>query len=99
MLYVLLTVSDTYFNPKLVVNMFGEMLGRIDTAVLSSSASEAEHEMSKATLYVSCHMLVGKGIYVGKEFKYLAIVLKKAYHRLVEAGEFLVRFISSWVVC
>ena len=83
---------------KLIVDMFGKMLGRIYAAVLSACASEAEHQTRKTALNVAAHMGVGQFVNVFKECKYFAVVLKKAYHRLVKPRQFFVRLVTAGVV-
>ena len=60
------------------------MLRAIYASVLSSRASEAEHERSEPSLHVSLYMSVGELIYAVEEGEYLAVVLKESDHRLVE---------------
>lgn len=74
------------------------MLRAIYASVLSSRASEAEHERSEPSLHVSLYMSVGELIYAVEEGEYLAVVLKEANDRLVESSEFLVWLVASGVV-
>ena len=96
--YTLLTVTDTYFYAELVMYVFGKMLCAVHAAVLSSSASEAEHKARKATLYVSAYMVVGQLIHAVEERQYLAIILKEAYDGLIKPRQLFVRLISSRVM-
>lgn len=53
---MLFAVADAYLNAKLLVYVLGQMLCRVDTAVLASGTSETEHETGEATLYVTAYV-------------------------------------------
>ena len=80
----LLTMTDAHLYTELLVDMLCEMLSGIDTAMLASCASEAEHQRREASLDISAHMVVGKLIDTVEEGEYLTVVLEEAYHRLIE---------------
>ena len=89
----------SHLNAIFPVQVFCKMLRAIYASVLSSRASEAEHERSEPSLHVSLYMSVGELIYAVEEGEYLAVVLKESYHGFVESRELFVRLISSGVVC
>ena len=59
---ILLTMTDTHLYAKLLMDMFCQVLGRIDAAVLTARATKTEHERGEATLQVTTHMIVGQFI-------------------------------------
>ena len=63
----LFAVDYLYLYTKLLVYVFAEMLCAVDTAVLSSCAAEADHEVGKSALFVACDRGVDKSIAVVKE--------------------------------
>lgn len=91
-------MADMHLYAKLLMDMLGEMLGGVYTAVLTARATEAEHQRGEATLDVSVHMMVSEGIYMIEELEYLAVILQEADYRFVQAREFLVRLIASGIV-
>ena len=91
-------MDDAHLDTKLFIYMFGQMLRRIYAAVLSASASETEHKACKSALDVTAYVGVGQLVNAVKERKYFAVVLKKAYYRLVKACQLLVRLVAPGVV-
>lgn len=89
---------DLYLNAELLMNVLCQMLRTVDTAVLTARTAKAEHKTREASLDIACHMMVGKGIDMLQELHNLAVVLKEAYHWLVESRQFFIRFITSGVV-
>ena len=43
-------------------------------------------------------MRIGQFVHAREECEYLAVVLKEAYHRLIESCKFLVRLIASGIM-
>lgn len=91
-------MTDVHLYSELLVQMFREVLRRVDTAMLSAGATEGEHEVGEATVDVTLHVSIGEFVDAIEEGEYLTVVLEEAYHGLVESGELLVRFIASGVV-
>jgi hypothetical protein len=79
----LLAVTNAHFDAKLLVNEFGQVLGRVDAAVLAAGATKGEHQVGETTLNVSCHMRFGQGINVFEECENFSVVLEKIYDGLV----------------
>lgn len=98
LLYTLLTMADIHLYTELLVDVFGEMLGRINAAVLAACASEGEHQVGESAVDISLYVCVGKLVYAVEEGEYLSVVLKEADDRLVQSGELLVRLVTSGIV-
>ena len=95
----LLTMADAHLDAKLLMDVLCQMLGRIDGAMLASRATKGEHQRGEAALDISAHMSIGEFINRIEEGEYLTIVLQKSDDRIVQARQFLVWFIATWVVC
>ena len=98
LLYALLTMADIHLYTELLVDVFGEMLGRINAAVLASCASEGEHQVGESAVDIALYVCVGKLVYAVEEGEYLSVVLKEADDGLVQSGELLVRLVTSGIV-
>ena len=79
-------MGDMHLNAKLFMQMFGQMLCRINATVLTSRATKAEHQVGETTLDVATHMVIGQGIYTIKKVENFAIIFQKAYNRLVKTS-------------
>ena len=55
----LLAVADAHFDAKLAVKVLRQMLGAVNTAVLSARATEGEHERGEAALDIALHVGIG----------------------------------------
>ena len=95
---ILLPVEDAHLDAELVVDMLSEMLGRIDGTVLTTRTAEREHQRGKATLDISAHMGIGEFIDRIEEGQDFTVVLQESDDRLIESRQFLVGFISAWVM-
>ena len=95
---MLFTMTNMHFYTKLLVNMFGKMLGGIYTAMLPAGASETEHQRGKATLHVAVYMMVGKCIDMFQELQYLTIILQKSDNRLIQTRQLFIRLVSARVM-
>ena len=80
------------------MDMLGQVLRRIDTAMLTARAPEREHQAGKPSLDIACHMGIGQPIHAVEEGEYLTVVLQKTYHGLVETSEFFVGLITPGIV-
>jgi hypothetical protein len=80
----LLAVSDMHFDAKLLVDMLSQMLGTVNTSMLSTRTPEAEHQIGKASLYISCHMLIGQSVNMFEELYDFSIVFQETDDRLVK---------------
>ena len=83
MVDVLLAVAYSHFYAKLFMDVLGQMLGAINTSVLSSRTSEAEHKAGESALDIPLDVSVGKFVDTVQEEQNLAIVLKETDDRLV----------------
>lgn len=97
---MLFTMTNLHFYTKLLMNMFGKMLGRIYTAMLTAGTSETEHQRGETTLHIAVYMMVGKCIDMLKELQYLTIILQESDNRFVQTRQLLIRFVSTrlWVL-
>lgn len=97
---MLFTMTNLHFYTKLLVNMFGKMLRRIYTAMLTAGTSETEHQRGETTLHIAVYMMVGKCINMLQELQYLTIILQESDNRIVQTRQLLIRFVSTrlWVL-
>ena len=98
LLDVLLAVHELHLDVEFLVDMLCHVLRAVDRTVLSAGASEANHQIRESALLVAFHRGVDKGIGVVEKLEYLAVVLKKLYHLVVEARKRLVALILAGVV-
>ena len=94
----LFTVADADLDAELLVDMFGEMLGGVDTAVLTTSATETEHQGGETALDITAHVGISEFIDAVEEGEDLTVVFEEADDRLVEARHLLIGLIAAWVV-
>ena len=78
--------------------MFGHVLRTVDRAVLTARAAEANHQICKTTLFISCDRRIYKRITVLKIIDYLTVILKELYHLRVKAVKRLIAFILTGIV-
>ena len=83
---------------ELAMDVLGQMLGGVDGAVLSASASEAEHERGEAAFQIALHMGIGQLTDMVEEAQYLAVVLQELDDGSVQARQVLVLLIAPGVV-
>ena len=83
---------------KLVVDMLGQVLRAVDTAMLAARATKAEHQAGEAALDVAAHVMVGQLVDAVEELEYLAIVFQEADDGCVQSRELLVGLITTGVV-
>ena len=95
----LFTMDYPHLHTEFLMDMFGEVLGGIHTAVLAPGATKAEHQRRETTLDIATHMCIGQLIHRVEEGEYLAVVLEESDYRFVETREFLVWLISSGIMC
>lgn len=95
---MLFTMTNMHFYTKLPVNMFGKMLRRIYTAMLTACTSETEHQRGETTLHVAVYMMVGKCIDMIQELQYLTIILQESDNRLIQTRQLLIRLVSTRVM-
>lgn len=81
---MLFTVADAHLNAELLVDMLSQVLGTIDTTVLTTRAAKTEHQTGKATLDIAANMGIGQTVDTLQEGQYLSIIFKEANDRLVE---------------
>ena len=67
------------------MQMFGQMLCRINATVLTTRATKAEHQVGETALDVAAHMVIGQGIYAIKEVENFSIVFQKAYNGFIKS--------------
>ena len=94
----LLPMAEVYLDAVLAVQVFCQMLCRIDTTVLPSGAPEGEHERREPTLQITLYMVVGQSVDAFQEGGYLTVILKEAYDGFVEPRQLLVLFIAAGVM-
>ena len=94
----LLAVAEADLNAEFLVEVLGQMLRAIDTAVLAARAAEGEHEAGESALQIACHVCVGQGIDALEEGEDFAIVLEEFYHGGIQSRQLLVGLVAAWVV-
>ena len=97
-MYILFAMDYPHLHSEFLMDMLGEMLCAIHTAMLTTGATEAEHQRGDSSLDVATHMSICQLIYRVEEGEYLTVILKESDYRFVETGEFLVWLISPGVV-
>ena len=95
---ILFAMDYPHLHSEFLMDMLGEMLCGINTAMLTTGATKAEHQRSESSLDIATHMGIGQFIHRVEEGEYLSVVLKESDYRFVETGEFLVWLISPGVV-
>ena len=74
------------------------MLCAVDGTVLTSCASECEHEIGESSLEIAFDVCVGEAVDGVEEGEDLAIFFEETYDGLVESCEVLIGFVAAWVV-
>ena len=95
---MLFAVADANLDAELIVEVFGQVLGAIDTAMLAACAAEREHQGSKASLDVTAYVGIGQFIDGVEEGENLTIVFQKADDWLIKACQLLIRLVSAGVM-
>ena len=67
-------MAYVYFNAEFFMDMMGQMLCSVDTAMLSARATEREHETCESSLYISLDVHIGESINRFKEGEYLSVI-------------------------
>jgi hypothetical protein len=78
--------------------MCSQVFRTIDRAVLTSGASEADHQIGKATPAVGLHMGIDYAIYMFKKPEHFSVILKKLNHRLITSSQLLIWFVTTWIM-
>ena len=68
-------MTDAHLYTEFLMNMFSQVLGRIDTSMLTTRAAKREHQRRKATLDITTHMGICQFIDTIEEREYLSIIL------------------------
>ena len=76
----------------------GQMFGAIDRTVLASRAAEAHHEACESAARICLDMRTHDPVNMFKETDYFPVIFEETYHRLVAAGKFLVRLVTSGIM-
>ena len=95
---MLFSMTYLHFYAKLLVDMFGKMLGRIHTAMLTARTTETEHQGGETALDIAIHVMVCQLIDTLQERQNLTIILQESDDRLIQTGQLLIRLISSRIV-
>ena len=95
---ILFAVYQVDLNAKLSVQVFSQMLGRINGAVLAARASETDRQIGKATFHVALDGNVDQSIDVLQESYDFTIVFEEADDRFVQSRERFVAFVFTGVV-
>ena len=91
-------MADAHLDAKLVMDMLSQMLCRVDTAMLTTCAAEAEHERREATLDIAAHVSISQSIDGVEEGQYLTIVLEEADDGLIESCQLLIWLVTTRIV-
>ena len=60
-------MGDMHLNAELLMQMFGQMLCRINAAMLTARTAKTEHQTGETALNVTAHVVIGQGINAIKE--------------------------------
>ena len=96
---ILFAMDYPHLYSEFLMDMLGEMLCGINTAMLTTGATKAEHQRGESSLDVATHMSICQFIHRVEEGEYLAVVLEESDYRFVETSEFLIWFISPSIMC
>ena len=91
-------MAEMNFYTIFIIQIFCQVLSRINTAMLSACTTEREHKIVESSLHPALHMMVGKSIDTIKEGEYLAILLKEINYRLIQSCLLFIFLITTWVV-
>ena len=95
---ILLTMMNLNLYSENRIEVFCQMLCRIDRAMLTTSTTETELKMSETTLHVATYMGICQFVNAVEESQDLTIILKKSNDRFVKSGQLLVGFVATGVV-
>lgn len=80
------------------MDMLGGMLGRIDAAMLSTGAAEADLQMVEAALEKTLDMMLDERVDVAEKLGNLAVFFQEADDRFVQTGQGFVLVVLAGVV-
>ena len=95
---MLFTMTEADLNTEPLVEVFGQMLGTIDAAVLPSRTAEGEHERGEASVEVSLYVKVGQPIDAVEESEYFSVLFQEIDDGTVEPSQLLVGGVTAGVV-
>ena len=95
---VLFAMGEVDADAIFLVEVLGEVLSTIDGAVLTTRATEGEHQVGEAALEVTLDVVVGQTINAVKEGEDLAVVLEELDDGSLQAVELLVRFVATGIM-
>ena len=91
-------MADAHLYTEFLMNMFSQVLGRIDTSVLTTRAAKREHQRRKTALDITTHMGIGQFVDTIKEGQDLAVILQETDDRFIQSRQLLIRLITSGVM-
>ena len=82
-------VSSLHFHPyaEFGVQVSGDVFARVDRAVLSAGAAEADGQVGEAPFQVTVYMSVHQSVHMFQEAGDFPIVFQEADDRFVASGE------------
>ena len=86
------------FNIIFIVQVFCEVLGTIDRAVLPARTTERHLQVCEIALYIPLHMMIDQCINGVQEGQYLTVLLQEIDDGLIQTGHLLVFFVPTRVV-
>ena len=95
---MLLAMDYMHLNPKLLMDMFSQMLGTVDATVLTTRTAKREHERGEAALNVTAHMGISQLIDAVEEGENLTVVFQETDDRLVHTRELFVGLVTTGVM-
>ena len=95
----LFAMAQVYFYAEFLMEVFGQVLGGIDAAVLASRTTETEHEMGKAALHIPLRVCVGQLVHRFEKGDDFAVFFQKFDDWTIQAGQLFVGLIASGIVC
>ena len=81
-----------------VMEVFGEVFGGIDRAMLSAGTTETNLQMIKTAFDKPLYMVIHQGIDMIQESQDLAVLLKEIYHRLIKTREGFVLLVFTGIM-
>ena len=88
------------FHPDTVflMQMFGHMLCRIDRTMLSACASEADHQMRKATFQITFYRSIHQCLHMLQESRNFTVLFQKTDNRFIPSRQCLVCIIAAGIM-
>src|ERR1700758_4682879 len=90
-------VADNYFYTASAAQMFGELFGEIDGAMLATSAAEAHHQIFEAALLIILDRCINKREFAGEILVNTLLLVEIVDDSRVATGERFEALFPAWV--